>query len=163
MSSETKKIKEPFVRIIKRDGASIGNKVLIRALAIVLALVVDAIFIFAVTGLNPISVYGVMFNGTFMTSIRFSWALRDLVTLLCIGIALAPAFKMKFWNIGAEGQVLAGGLATALVMVKCGQSSSNTCIASGYVSCKHYCRRYLGTRSLQFLRHIGIQMRLCLL
>ena len=116
MSSETKKIKEPFVRIIKRDGASIGNKVLIRALAIVLALVVDAIFIFAVTGLNPISVYGVMFNGTFMTSIRFSWALRDLVTLLCIGIALAPAFKMKFWNIGAEGQVLAGGLATALVM-----------------------------------------------
>ena len=96
MSSETKKIKEPFVRIIKRDGASIGNKVLIRALAIVLALVVDAIFIFAVTGLNPISVYGVMFNGTFMTSIRFSWALRDLVTLLCIGIALAPAFKMKF-------------------------------------------------------------------
>lgn len=122
MSSETKKIKEPFVRIIKRDGASIGNKVLIRALAIVLALVVDAIFIFAVTGLNPISVYGVMFNGTFMTSIRFSWALRDLVTLLCIGIALAPAFKMKFWNIGAEGQVLAGGLATALVMVKCGQS-----------------------------------------
>lgn len=117
MSSETKKIKEPFVRIIKRDGASIGNKVLIRALAIVLALVVDAIFIFAVTGLNPISVYGVMFNGTFMTSIRFSWALRDLVTLLCIGIALAPAFKMKFWNIGAEGQVLIGALSTAIVMV----------------------------------------------
>ena len=39
--------------------------------------------------------------------------MRDLVTLLCIGIALAPAFKMRFWNIGAEGQVLVGGLATA--------------------------------------------------
>ncbi len=63
-----------------------------------------------------------MFNGTFMTSIRFSWAMRDLVTLLCIGIALAPAFKMHFWNIGAEGQVLMGGLATAMVMVKCGAS-----------------------------------------
>ena len=57
-----------------------------------------------------------------MTSIRFSWAMRDLVTLLCIGIALAPAFKMRFWNIGAEGQVLIGGLATAMVMVKCGQN-----------------------------------------
>ena len=57
-----------------------------------------------------------------MTSIRFSWAMRDLVTLLCIGIALAPAFKMHFWNIGAEGQVLVGGLATAMVMVKCGAS-----------------------------------------
>ena len=64
------------------------------------------IFIYSVTGLNPLSVYGVMLNGTFMTSIRFSWAMRDLVTLLCIGIALAPAFKMRFWNIGAEGQVL---------------------------------------------------------
>ncbi len=85
-------------------------------------LVVDAIFIYSVTGLNPLSVYGVMFNGTFMTSIRFSWAMRDLVTLLCIGIALAPAFKMHFWNIGAEGQVLMGGLATAMVMVKCGAS-----------------------------------------
>ena len=116
------KTKEPLVRIIKRDKSSFGYKVWVRAAAILLALVVDAIFIYSVTGLNPLSVYVVMFNGTFMTSIRFSWAMRDLVTLLCIGIALAPAFKMHFWNIGAEGQVLVGGLATAMVMVKCGAS-----------------------------------------
>ena len=110
------KTKEPLVRIIKRDKSSFGYKVWVRAAAILLALVVDAIFIYSVTGLNPLSVYVVMFNGTFMTSIRFSWAMRDLVTLLCIGIALAPAFKMRFWNIGAEGQfvigaVTAGGVA----------------------------------------------------
>ena len=122
MSRGNTKINEPFLRIVKRDGATMKNKILARAAAILLALVVDAIFIFAVTGLNPLAVYVVMFNGTFMTPIRFSWALRDLVTLLCIGIALAPAFKMRFWNIGAEGQVLMGGLATALVMVKFGQS-----------------------------------------
>ena len=116
------KTKEPLIRIIKRDRSSFGYKVWVRAAAIILALVVDAIFIYSVTGLNPLSVYGVMLNGTFMTSIRFSWAMRDLVTLLCIGIALAPAFKMRFWNIGAEGQVLMGGLATAMVMVKCGAS-----------------------------------------
>ena len=121
MSSNNGKIKEPFVRIVKRDGTTMKNKIFVRAAAILLALVVDAVFIYFVTGLNPLAVYGVMFNGTFMTSIRFSWALRDLVTLLCIGIALAPAFKMRFWNIGAEGQVLMGGLATALVMVRCGQ------------------------------------------
>ena len=103
------KTKEPLIRIIKRDRSSFGYKVWVRAAAIILALVVDAIFIYSVTGLNPLSVYGVMLNGTFMTSIRFSWAMRDLVTLLCIGIALAPAFKMHFWNIGAEGQVLVGG------------------------------------------------------
>ena len=124
MSNGNAKAKEPFVRIVKRDGTTVGRKIYVRAASIILALIIDAVFIFAVTGLNPLAVYGVMFNGTFMNSVRFSWALRDLVTLLCIGIALAPAFKMRFWNIGAEGQVLMGGLATALVMVKCGQSLS---------------------------------------
>ena len=115
-------MKEPFVRLIKRDGATMRHKIIVRIVAILLALVVDAIFIYGVTGLNPLAVYGVMFEGTFATVTRFSWAMRDLVTLLCIGIALAPAFKMKFWNIGAEGQVLMGGLATALVMVYCGNT-----------------------------------------
>lgn len=124
MSNGNTKAKEPFVRIVKRDGTTMGRKIYVRAAAILLALIIDAVFIFSVTGLNPLAVYGVMFNGTFMNSVRFSWALRDLVTLLCIGIALAPAFKMRFWNIGAEGQVLMGGLATALVMVKCGPSMS---------------------------------------
>ena len=112
---------EPLIRIAKRSEAGMGLKIGVRAVAILLALVVDAIFIFAVTGLNPLNVYLVMWDGTFLTPIRFSWAMRDLVTLLCISIALAPAFKMRFWNIGAEGQVLMGGLATALVMVNCGQ------------------------------------------
>lgn len=110
-------IKEPLMRVVKRDSARMREKVAARGLAILLALVLDALFIFFVTGLNPFSVYGVMFRGTFGTKIRFSWAMRDLVSLLCIGIALAPAFKMKFWNVGAEGQVLMGGLMTALIMV----------------------------------------------
>ena len=110
MSNSQVKVKEPFVRIVKRDGTTMKNKVIARAVAILLALIVDAIFIFAVTGLNPLSVYGVMFQGTFGTGIRFSWAMRDLVTLLCIAVALAPAFKMRFWNIGGEGQITAGAI-----------------------------------------------------
>lgn len=117
--------KEPLVRIVKRDAGSMKNEIIPRAAAVLAALVVDAIFIFSVTGLNPFAVYGVMFQGTFGTGIRFSWALRDLVTLLCIGIALAPAFKMRFWNIGAEGQVLIGALATALCMVYLGGTLPN--------------------------------------
>ena len=42
--------------------------------------------------------------------------------LLCIGIGLAPAFKMKFWNIGAEGQILIGGVLTAGIMRAFGPS-----------------------------------------
>ena len=88
-------------------------------------MVADALFIFFVTGLNPIDVYKAMIQGTFSTSMRFSWAMRDLASLLLIGIALAPAFKMRFWNTGAEGQVLMGALATAAVMVYYGGKVPN--------------------------------------
>lgn len=113
-------VQEPFLRIAKRDSVKKSTKVFTVAVAILAALVVDAVFIFLVTGLNPFSVYNVMLKGTFGNMMRFSWAIRDLSSLLLIGIALAPVFKMRFWNIGAEGQILIGGLATALVMVYAG-------------------------------------------
>lgn len=114
------KMHEPFIRIANRDNISFAKKVGIRIASVVLALIIDAVFILFVTGLNPIDVYIQIFRGTFETSLRFAWAMRDMVALLCIGLALAPAFKMRFWNIGAEGQVLMGGLATALCMIYLG-------------------------------------------
>lgn len=111
------KASEPLVRLAKRDGVPFTKKLAVRAAAIVLALVADAVFIMLVTKLNPLGVYSEIIKATFETPLRFMWMLRDLVALLCIGIALAPAFKMRFWNIGAEGQVLMGGFATALCMM----------------------------------------------
>jgi simple sugar transport system permease protein len=58
-----------------------------------------------------------MFEGSFGSFRRFLSMLSDLAILLCISLAVTPAFKMRFWNIGAEGQVLAGGLATAACMI----------------------------------------------
>ncbi|MDO5300603.1 MAG: ABC transporter permease [Clostridia bacterium] len=113
---------EPLLRVVKRAEASARLKITVRLIAVLLALIVDALFIFFVTGLNPAQVYVTMFQGTFSTSMRFSWAMRDLASLLLIGIALAPAFKMRFWNTGAEGQVLMGALATAAVMVYYGNT-----------------------------------------
>ena len=117
MSQTATAAREPLLRIAKREGTTMPQKIAVRAIAILLALVVDALFIFFVTGLNPLSVYGVMWGGTFANMTRFSWMLRDLSTLLCVGIALAPAFKMRFWNCGGEGQILIGGLTAALIMV----------------------------------------------
>lgn len=114
------KMHEPLIRVVKRGDVTWKKKIAVRMIAIVLALIVDALFIYFVTGLNPIDVYNAMIQGTFSTSMRFSWAMRDWASLLLIGIALAPAFKMRFWNIGAEGQVLMGALATAAVMVYMG-------------------------------------------
>ena len=117
MSQTATAAREPLLRIAKREGTTMPQKIAVRAIAILLALVVDALFIFFVTGLNPLSVYSVMWSGTFANMTRFSWMLRDLSTLLCVGIALAPAFKMRFWNCGGEGQILIGGLTAALIMV----------------------------------------------
>ena len=58
-----------------------------------------------------------MFEGAFGTQRRIWNTLADTAMLLCIGVGLAPAFKMKFWNIGAEGQILVGGLASAACMI----------------------------------------------
>ena len=117
MSQSSTAVREPLLRIAKREGTTMPQKIAVRAIAILLALVVDALFIYFVTGLNPLAVYGVMWGGTFANMTRFSWMLRDLSILLCVGIALAPAFKMRFWNCGGEGQILIGGLIAALVMV----------------------------------------------
>ena len=114
--------KQSLFHISKRDALPLGKALLIRGGILLLALVFCGLVTTLLTGQNPISVYGVMWNGTFMNTTRFSWALRDLSSLLCIAIALAPAFKMRFWNIGGEGQVLIGGLVAALIMVYFGSS-----------------------------------------
>ncbi len=89
----------------------------VRIIAVLLSLVVCGLLIFFITKLNPFKVYGVMFEGVFGTTRRmWSW-IRDLALLLLIAVGLSPAFKMRFWNIGAEGQVLVGGIATAAIMI----------------------------------------------
>ena len=97
-----------------------ARAVLIRAVAIVLSLLVCALVIFLLTGLDPVEVYATMIDGAVGTA-RRSWILiRDAMVLLCVSLALAPAFRMRFWNIGAEGQILVGGVATAACMILLG-------------------------------------------
>ncbi len=114
--------KAPFIRIAKRDSILAWHGWLIRLAGLVLALTVSAIVIYSIVHLNPIKIYAAMFEGNFGTNKRMWVSLRDMMMLLCIGIGLAPAFKMRFWNIGAEGQVLAGGIATAAVMIYFGKA-----------------------------------------
>ena len=126
--------REPFVRIAARDVMPLWRSIGVRAIAIFAALIVDGLFIMLVTKLNPLKVYAVMFEGTFGNGMRFMNCMRDMVMLLCVGIALAPAFKMRFWNIGAEGQVLIGGLATALCMIYLGNLPTPLLFLAMFVS-----------------------------
>lgn len=119
------KKKEPLFHVVKRDDITAVQAWGIRAIAIIVALVVCAIITVALTGDNPVSVYATMFTGAF-GSARKTWVtLQNVAILLLISLALTPAFKMKFWNCGGEGQVLMGGLAAAACMITMGDKYSN--------------------------------------
>jgi len=108
---------EPLFHVVKRDALPKQKVWLIRGLAIVLALVFCAIITMLLTGDNPLMVYATMIKGAFGTP-RKTWiTFQSLSILLIIALALTPAFKMRFWNIGGEGQVLMGGLAAAACMI----------------------------------------------
>lgn len=105
------------MHISKRDTISLSKAWSIRAIAILLALIVDGIIIYAIVKMNPLKVYVSLASGAFGTSKRMWFTIRDCMILTCIAIGLAPAFKMRFWNVGAEGQMLVGGIATAFWMI----------------------------------------------
>ena len=120
--------REPLIRISKRnrDAMPLWQSVLVRIIAILISLLICGIIIYAIVKLNPVKVYvslfyKAMFEGAFSTSKRLWVFIRDMMMMLCIGVGLAPAFKMRFWNLGAEGQILIGGIATAACMIYLGK------------------------------------------
>ena len=122
MAAVTTHKKDPFVRLVRRETMPLWKSVLVRVIAVVASLLVAGVIIFLLTGASPIKVYQSMLEGAFGNSkanySQKTWiTVRDTMMLLCIAVGLAPAFKMKFWNIGAEGQVLVGGIATAACMI----------------------------------------------
>ena len=119
------KKKEPVFHIVKRDTLPWYKSTGIRAIAIILALLLCGIVTTLTTGINPIQVYESIILGAF-GSVRKTWVtFQNIAILLLIALALTPAFKMKFWNIGGEGQVLIGGLAAAACMICLGNKLPN--------------------------------------
>ena len=115
-----KEIREPFIHITKRDEMPWWQSWLVRITAVLLALIVSGAVTIMLTGQNPLEVYATMFKGAFGTTRRIWQLMQNVALLLCIALAVTPAFKMRFWNIGAEGQVLIGGLAAAACMITLG-------------------------------------------
>lgn len=120
-----KKVRESRAHIVKRDDVSQLKAWAIRIIAVLIALLVCAVVTMLLTHENPFSVYGTMVKGNFGSPRRIWNMLQSLAMLLCISLAVTPAFKMRFWNIGAEGQVLVGGLATAACMILLGGKIPN--------------------------------------
>ena len=115
----------PLLHIAKRRSMKWYHAWGIRIGAILLALILDAVITTLVTGLNPLEVYVTIFKGSFGTMRKFWVLLQNIAILLCVSIAVTPAFKMRFWNVGGEGQILAGALATAACMILLGDKVPN--------------------------------------
>ena len=125
MAKNNNTVHEPLFHIVKRDSMPKLNSFLIRIGSILFALIFCGILTMVLTGENPISVYVTMFEGAFGSTRKFWKLMQSLAMLLCVSLALTPAFKMRFWNIGGEGQVLMGGLATTACMILLGDKVPN--------------------------------------
>ena len=115
----------PLFHISKRKALPWYRAWAIRAAAIIIALLVCAVVTTLLTGEDPIAVYITIFKGAFGTKRKVWILLQNMAILLCISLAVTPAFRMRFWNIGGEGQVLIGGLATAACMILLGGKIPN--------------------------------------
>ena len=108
--------KEPLIRLVKRDALPKKKIVLIYAVAIAVSLVLSALICALFSSKNPLSFFGALFEGAFGSPRRIWLLLQDTALLLGVSVALVPAFKMKFWNLGGNGQILIGALAAIACM-----------------------------------------------
>ena len=115
----------PLIHISKRAPLPWKQTWAIRAVAILLAMLFMGVISILLTGENPFVIYATIFKGNFAYGGRTWTLIYNTAILLCIALALTPAFRMRFWNIGAEGQVLAGGLAVVLCMIFLGDKIPN--------------------------------------
>ena len=118
------KHKEPLIHIVRRPLLPWYKAALIRLVAIVISLLLCGFLTTLLTGLDPVKVYKTIISGAIGTNRKVWTTFQNTAILLCASLAVTPAFMMKFWNVGAEGQILMGCLATAACMLKLGNLPS---------------------------------------
>ena len=109
--------------VIKREGCPVWKRIAFYVLAVLAALVLGGLLLLAM-GVDPIAYYGRMFTmgmvGNRIAYRAFENYLKVFVPLALTAVALSLAFKMKFWNIGGEGQFILGAVAAAAVAFQAG-------------------------------------------
>ncbi|MDD4715308.1 MAG: ABC transporter permease [Oscillospiraceae bacterium] len=108
-----------MMRMVRRSNPSKNMQILMRAGSVVAALAAAALLM-AALGYNPFLVYYNMVAGSFGTAYRLQATIHKVIPLLVLSLGIAVAFKMKFWNIGAEGQMAMGGFGAAYAALKYG-------------------------------------------
>ena len=124
------KHREPLIHVVKRDDMPAWQAWLVRFVTIAISFLIIGVVSMSLTGKSFGDTYQLMISGVFGrlfidggTTMLWKY-LQEIAILLCLALALTPAFKMKFWNCGAEGQALMGGLASIFCMIQFGDKLS---------------------------------------
>lgn len=100
---------DPLIHIVKRAEKTRGQILLLRLEAVLISLIAGGVFIFAI-GYNPFEIYGTILSGAFRSKMAIQATVKYAIPLTISSLGVTLAFRMKFWNIGAEGQIIAGAI-----------------------------------------------------
>ena len=109
-------VREPLFHVVKRAPMPVWQAMLIRVIAIVAAFLLCTMLSSLLIGKTPVQFLSTFFKGTIGSSRRIWNLAKDAAKLLCISLAVTPAFRMRFWNIGAEGQTIIGALGAVSII-----------------------------------------------
>ena len=109
MEASKKTGREPLLRTVKRAELSQKKTMILRAASVLLALLAGGIFLLII-GFNPFTVYQTIISGAFRSEMAVQATIRIMIPLLISSLGVTMAFKMRFWNIGAEGQIIMGAI-----------------------------------------------------
>ncbi len=98
--------------IVQRGELGRRQTFLFRALAVLFALAMGALFL-AILGYQPLAVYGTMVKGALGSAGMQKETLKLTIPLALASLGVLLSFKMRFWNIGAEGQIIMGAVAAS--------------------------------------------------
>lgn len=118
MNNDVKRKTEPLFRVVKKTEASVGKTLALSILALIFAIIAGGLFILAI-GQNPIKVYSTIVQGAWRSKIAAKGTIKIAIPLLIAALGITPAFQMKFWNIGAEGQIIMGGIFASYFALFC--------------------------------------------
>ena len=102
------------IQLVKRGQISKKENIFIKFIAVLLALVCVGIYL-AVIGYQPLEVYASMLEGSVLSVYNMKETITKAIPILICSLGLGIAFKMNFWNIGAEGQMLFGAFGAAFI------------------------------------------------
>ncbi len=119
MPNKKLRSKEPFILIEKRAELGPRESMLVRLGSVLLALVAGGLFMLAI-GYNPLELYGTIVSGAFRSAMAFQATIKIMIPLLIAALGVTLAFKMKFWNIGGEGQIIVGAIFASYFALYCG-------------------------------------------